>query len=378
MNDLYLGMISGTSVDGVDAVLCELNAKTCRIVRAKTSPFTEDLQAAIQAVIGAQRVTLSELGSLDTRLGEFFAKCAVDLISEAGLKPVDVTAIGHHGQTIFHEPSTTTPFTLQIGDPNIVAARTGITTVADFRRLDMAYGGQGAPLVPIFHEWLFADDAETRVVLNIGGIANVTVLTPGRPTEGFDTGPGNCLLDVWIRRCLSMDYDEDGAWGAQGNVCSSLLAALLTEPYFALRPPKSSGRELFNLSWLQARLASSPTACSDRDVQATLAELTARTITDAVSKHAPECRRIIVCGGGSHNDDLMARLARLSRNNIETTEDHGIQADWIEGAAFAWLARARLAGSPGNIPTVTGAREAVSLGGVYSGATSDRASQVHE
>ncbi len=215
-------------------------------------------------------------------------------------------------------------------------------------------------------------------MLNIGGIANVTVLSPGAATVGFDTGPGNCLLDAWIRSCRGQQFDAGGEWGAGGDVLPELLESCLEEPFFALRAPKSTGRELFNMTWLQARLVRVPEPLDDRDVQATLAELTARTVADAVTSYAPSCERIIVCGGGSHNAELLSRLGRITGSTVETTADHGIAADWIEGATFAWLACARLENAASNVPTVTGARKAVSLGGVYSGMVYDRASQGHE
>lgn len=366
MANLYLGMISGTSTDGVDAVLVDVDGTGCRLVAATTQPYPDALRSRVQEIISNPETSLLELGHLDAALGQFFAACALHLIDDAHLKPADIRAIGHHGQTIFHHPVGAEPFTLQIGDPNIVTARTGIDTVADFRRLDIAHGGQGAPLVPAFHDWMFRAADEARVVLNIGGIANITVLEPGMPTTGFDTGPGNTLLDAWIQKHLSLRFDEAGQWAAGGRVRETLLAACLDEPYFALRPPKSTGRELFNLPWLKDKLGHCKPRCSARDVQTTLAQLTAETIARSIDDHAPGCARILVCGGGSHNNDLMARLATSTGLTIETTDAYGLPSDWIEGAAFAWLAHARLQGLTGNVPSVTGARKAVLLGGVYS------------
>jgi anhydro-N-acetylmuramic acid kinase len=365
MRELYLGLISGTSVDGVDAVLCELDATACRILAAATTPLPPALLERVRRLIEAPQASLREVGTLDHALGRFFAACSLDLIASAGLKPTHLVAIGHHGQTVYHHPDIDAPFTMQLGDPNLVAALTGVTTVADFRRVDMALGGQGAPLVPAFHAWQFGAADESRVVVNIGGIANITVLAPGRPVTGFDTGPGNTLLDLWIRRCRTEPYDRDGRWAAGGHVDLQLLDSLLREPFFRAPPPKSTGRELFHMAWLEPHLATRATA--DANVQATLAELTAATIVAAIEQSAPDCRRLIVCGGGAHNADLLARIAARTSARVVTSDAHGISPDWIEGAAFAWLARARLHSAAGNVATVTGARRAAVLGGVYWG-----------
>lgn len=361
MTELYLGLISGTSVDGVDAVLARFRDKRCDILAARTMAYPPALGRRIGALIESAHAELAELGAVDVALGRFFGDCALALIREAGCPPGGIRAIGHHGQTIFHKPAEPEPFTMQIGDPNSVAALTGITTVADFRRLDMAHGGQGAPLVPAFHAWLFGTAAETRVVLNIGGIANVTVLAPDTPTIGFDTGPGNTLLDLWSARRGAAPFDESGRFAAGGRVDEALLEACLEDPYFALEPPKSTGREHFNAAWLDARLKGRE--LRDADVQATLAELTAATIALALDTMPPD--RVIVCGGGVHNDDLLVRLGRHLPCPVESSAMHGLPPDWVEACAFAWLAKARVEGLPGNVPTVTGAHNAVTLGGVY-------------
>jgi anhydro-N-acetylmuramic acid kinase len=363
MNELYLGMISGTSMDGVDAVLVELGDRSCAVKRATTTEFPAALKARLQRVVTTPEAALAELGALDHAVGQFFARCALILMQQAGVARGDVTAIGHHGQTIFHAPDGAERFTMQIGDPNIVAAETGVTTVADFRRLDMALGGQGAPLVPAFHAWCFGAD-EPRAVVNIGGIANITVLKRGMPTLGFDTGPGNTLLDLWMQRSRNEPFDRDGAFGASGRVDEDLLRSFLAEPYLAAPPPKSTGRELFHLRWLETHL-SGRRALEPADVQATLAELTAATIIAGVEGALPDCGRLIVCGGGAHNAHLLRRLAERSRCAVGTTADYGLAPDWVEGAAFAWLARARLRGEPGNVPTVTGAHRPAVLGAVY-------------
>ena len=367
MSELYLGMISGTSIDGVDAVLVDFGDRSCRIIEAATTPFPPQLLARVRSIVEVPQTALRELGALDHAVGAFFAVCALDLITRAGVERDTVHAIGHHGQTIFHQPSGDEPFSMQIGDPNVVAAATGVCTVADFRRLDIAVGGQGAPLVPAFHSWCFGVASEARAVVNIGGIANITALQPSHPATGFDTGPGNTLLDLWVRRHRGADYDNEGAWAACGNVDATLLATLLTEPYFSATAPKSTGRELFNMQWLDAHL--SRHSATPADVQATLAELTATTIIASIDRTLSECKQLIVCGGGAHNKDLMARLRRLSGRSVDTTAAFGIAPDWVEGAAFAWLARARLRSEAGNVPTVTGARRLAVLGGVYLSST---------
>jgi len=367
MPELYLGLISGTSVDGVDAVLADLTDERCRIVAAQTTAFPPALRQRVVQLIETPMVSLAELGSLDVALGRFFAECALALLSVAGRRPGEIRAIGQHGQTVYHKPTDPERFTMQIGDPSSIAALTGITTVADFRRLDMAVGGQGAPMVPGFHGAMFSDPAEARIVLNIGGIANVTILAPGERILGFDTGPGNTLLDFWMRTRLGASYDQGGKIAAAGTVVDELLGALLDEPYFGLAAPKSTGRELFNAAWLEQRLARCDKPLDPVDVLATLAELSAITISDAVAMTGVHADRLIVCGGGAHNEHLLARLQQRAGCPVESTAAHGIEPDWVEGAAFAWLAAARLRKLGGNVPSVTGARQTVILGGVYCG-----------
>lgn len=363
MTELYLGLISGTSMDGVDCVLSELGVTDCRILHAITFPYPEELAARLHRLIDEPVAPLPELGGIDTAVGRFFAECTLRCLADAGVDAAAVKAIGHHGQTVYHRPSGAEPFTMQIGDPNVLAATTGITTIADFRRMDVALGGQGAPLVPAFHAWRFGSPEATRVVVNIGGIANITVLAPGQEPLGFDTGPGNTLLDGWMRRCRDRPYDVAGAWASSGRVDPALLATLLTDPFFATPAPKSTGREQFHMDWLARRLAAHTVA--DADVQATLAELTAVTVADAIRAAAPNCGLVIVCGGGAYNADLIERLRRCTATPVAPSSDFGILPDWVEGAAFAWLARARLTNAAGNVPSVTGARRPAVLGGVY-------------
>ena len=368
MGELYLGLMSGTSQDGVDAALVELDPDVHRIRRTSTTPYPESLRRRIEALLATPSVSLEELGGLDVAIAGFFADCVVRLLDESGLEPDRVTAIGHSGHTVFHRPQGPEPFTMQLGDPSTVAARTGIATVGHLRQMDIALGGQGAPLAPAFHQWAFADPDERRVAVNIGGIANISVLEPGRDLLGFDTGPGNTLLDRWTQRCTGEPYDHDGDWSRTGRVHRRLLDELLADPYFRQSPPKSTGLEHFNFEWLEAALARSGPHSGDADVQATLTELTAATIAKGIADAGRRPQRVILCGGGARNGALRHRLAaRLEGIPVESSALHGIEPEWVEAVLFAWLARARLRGEPGNAPSVTGARQPAPLGGVYYG-----------
>ncbi|TAN05668.1 MAG: anhydro-N-acetylmuramic acid kinase [Rhodanobacteraceae bacterium] len=359
---LYLGLISGTSADGIDAALARF-APQFEVVAAHTAAYPAAIrQRILDLARPAATVALRDLGGLDVEIGECFAAAALDLLRGAGVAPRDVTALGSHGQTVCHQPGGVRPFTLQIGDANVIAERTGITTVADFRRADVAAGGQGAPLLPALHAAVLADRKVSRAVLNLGGIANVTLLVPGQPVLGFDTGPANCLMDAWSARMRGTARDEGGAWAAAGRVDATLLHTLLADPYFALPPPKSSGRELFNLDWLDARL---PGGLAPEDVQATLLQLTVSSIARALQPHAPD--ELYACGGGVHNAALLGALrTALPRLRVDTTAALGLDPDFVEAVGFAWLARARLEGRPGNLPSVTGARGPRVLGGLYA------------
>lgn len=360
----YIGVMSGTSLDGVDVVLAAIDENLVAQQASYCHPMPPDLRHAILAVCQGQSLTLSQLGQLDTRLGQLFAEAVLTLMKRESLEASDVVAIGCHGQTVWHEPQSDAPNTLQIGDNNQIVAATGITVVGDFRRRDMALGGQGAPLVPAFHQALLMDATERRMVLNIGGIANLSLLFPGQPVRGFDTGPGNMLLDAWIWRNQGKAYDKDAGWARSGTPVPALLEALLREPWFALPPPKSTGREHFNLGWLEQHLRHFP-GLAPQDVQATLVELTAITITQQVQLN-DGCDRLLVCGGGSRNPLLMARLAtHLPGTEVTTTDAAGISGDDMEALAFAWLAFRTLSGLPGNLPAVTGAREKSVLGAIY-------------
>jgi anhydro-N-acetylmuramic acid kinase len=365
---LYLGLISGTSADGIDAALLALDPHP-HLLAALTHPYPESLRGRLLALISRRQpaATPDELGELDARVGLCFAEAALALLARAEVPAAAVRAIGSHGQTLSHRPGGDPPHTWQIGDPARIVERTGITTVADFRRRDVAAGGQGAPLVPAFHAACFRNPREERAVLNLGGIANLTVLPsdPAAPVLGFDCGPGNALLDEWIERQRGQPCDRGGDWAASGRIDEELLATLLADPFFADPPPKSTGREYFNLGWAEERYPGL-LALDPADVQATLLELTARSVVSALLAHAPSTRRILVCGGGVHNRRLIARLAALlAPRRIESTAMHGIDPDFVEAAAFAWLAAATVAGRPGNLPEVTGAHGPRILGAIY-------------
>ncbi|MBB1201063.1 anhydro-N-acetylmuramic acid kinase [Enterobacteriaceae bacterium 89] len=360
----YIGVMSGTSLDGVDVVLAAIDDRMVAQQASLSYPIPIAIKEAILAICQGQQLTLSQYGQLDTRLGHLFADAVLALMAQENLTASDLVAIGCHGQTVWHEPDSDAPHTLQIGDNNIVAARTGVTVVGDFRRRDMALGGQGAPLVPAFHQALLADPLERRIVLNIGGIANLSMLSPGLPVRGHDTGPGNMLMDAWIWRQCGKPYDKDAQWASSGKVILPLLQAMLSDPWFALPAPKSTGREYFNYGWLERQLAHYP-GLAAQDVMATLTELTAVTITEQVLLSGG-CERLLVCGGGSRNPLLMARLAALlPGTEVATTDEAGVSGDDMEGLAFAWLAWRTLAGLPGNLPSVTGASEATVLGAIF-------------
>jgi anhydro-N-acetylmuramic acid kinase len=366
MPDYFIGLMSGTSMDGIDAVLVRFGDPGVEILAQHTEAYPETLRFALQkAAATPADEPIDQLGSLDRQVGEYFRNAALALLDSGGVPALEVTAIGSHGQTVRHQPDGRRPYSLQIGNPDIIATGTGITTVADFRSADIAAGGQGAPLVPPFHDWLFGSPGESRVILNIGGIANVTILTPDeRPVIGFDTGPGNTLMDRWIHRHRGKSFDEDGTWAASGDVVDALLERLLSFGYFRLDPPKSTGLEDFNLDWLDSYDVG---AYEPADVQATLAELTARSVALHVQRHAGEANRVFVCGGGARNKHLMQRLAaNLPGARVDTTLAVGLDPDWVEAVAFAWLAMRTIHNEPGNLPSVTGASRKVVLGTIHS------------
>jgi anhydro-N-acetylmuramic acid kinase len=361
---LYLGLMSGTSMDAIDAALVDFDVTPLSIVATSATAFDPALKNRIASIMEtSDRVSLDELGQVDVAVAQAFAQSALALLQSTGVPAGSVAAIGSHGQTLRHRPDLSVPFTWQIGDPNTLAEMTGITVVGDFRRRDVAAGGQGAPLLPVFHDQVFRSADEDRVIVNVGGMANVTILCRDAPVSGFDTGPGNRLLDAWVARHRNLNFDADGAWAATGRSDAALLRQLMNEPYLALPPPKSTGRELFNMQWLQNELG--PRERRPEDVQSTLLEYTAATIAAAARRYAPHAA-LYVCGGGAHNALLLEALARLATpNRVATTAALGLDPDYVEAVAFAWFARRTLSGLPSSAGGVTGAEGARFLGGVY-------------
>ena len=364
--ELYIGLMSGTSVDGIDAVLVDFSNEQARVIGNLYKTYTQELREKILALCEPGHNEIERLGELDVLLGKAFAATVHELLHQHQLSSETIRAIGSHGQTIRHQPHQPHRFTLQIGDPSTIAAETGITTVADFRRRDIAHGGQGAPLVPAFHQHMFFDEKNDRAIVNIGGIANVTLLTKKNEVLGFDTGPGNILLDALIGHHQQKQQDHQGIWAKTGKMQNDLLDLLLSDPYFKKAAPKSTGREYFNLAWLNHYLQTSKKQYAPQDVQATLVELTACTILSAIKKQMQH-GEILVCGGGIHNHFLQERLYELAQPHfmIASTEKYGIDPDWVEAIAFAWLAKQTIQKQPGNLPSVTGADKKAILGGIY-------------
>jgi len=361
---LYIGLISGTSMDAIDAALVDFDVEPLQVVATSATAFEPALKARVAALIDrADSVALDEVGQIDVEIARAFAGASMALLERCRIGAGQIAAIGSHGQTLRHRPDLPAPFTWQIGDPNVLAEMTGISVVADFRRRDVAAGGQGAPLLPVFHDQVFRSDDEDRVIANLGGIANITILSRGATVTGFDTGPANRLLDAWISAQQGREFDADGTWAATGSVDATLLEELLDEPYLRLPPPKSTGRELFNMDWLNSKLGLFPRR--PNDVQATLQRFTAVTLADAVRRFAPGAA-VYVCGGGARNAGLLAALAEtLAPDRVASTAELGLDPDYVEAIAFAWFARRTLEGLTSSAASVTGAKGARILGGVY-------------
>lgn len=355
-------------MDGIDGAIVDYSDNGAQVIATYCHPLAPSLQDAIKPLFLPGDDDIDTLGSADQQLGHCFAEAATILLEQAGLKASDITAIGSHGQTVRHRPpasDTPHPFTLQIGDPNIIVARTGITTVADFRRRDMALGGQAAPLVPAFHRATFHSNTRNRVIVNIGGISNITLLPKEGEVLGFDTGPGNRLLDGWIQRWQNKAFDDNGQWASQHTSDQGLLEQLKTHPFLQRPAPKSTGREAFNQQWLDQQL-NAFAQLSPGCVQATLLAFTTETIAEAIMALPATVDEVFICGGGALNSALMANLDNLLKNtNVASTDSLGIAPNWVEAVAFAWLARQTLAGMAGNLPTVTGAEKLTVLGGIY-------------
>lgn len=360
-DNLYVGIMSGTSLDGVDAVLADFATHPPRLIATHYLPFPQGLSERLLSLQSIRENELHDSALLGNELALMYHRSVEALLDTSGIKAKSIRAIGCHGQTIRHNPAQ--GYSLQIGNSALLAELSNIDVVADFRNRDIAAGGQGAPLVPAFHDACFRSPKAHRIILNIGGVANLTDLKPGSITSGFDTGPGNMLLDAWIYRHQGRAYDVDGNWAIGGQVLPQILDALLAHAYFLSPPPKSCGREQFHLDWVLSHLIGNESA---EDVQATLLELTAISVSLAIQNWGGQPDELAVCGGGAHNKALLKRLtAYLPRTRVFKSDELGIGADWVEALAFAWLARQTILGLTGSLPTVTGAKGARILGAIY-------------
>ena len=360
-----IGLMSGTSSDAIDAVLVEISdqGRRAKMIATHTEPIESTLQERIRTVSSGEDDRIDTVHALDTALAEQFANAA-NQVAEKATRREDIAVIGSHGQTVRHRPAGPFPFSLQLGSGALIAARTGITTIADFRSGDIAVGGQGAPLTPAFHEAMFRSPTVDRAIINIGGIANLTVLPNTGTAFGFDTGPGNTLLDHWYRCHHSNAFDQNSEWAISGRSIASLLGTLLEHPYFSVMPPKSCGLEQFHLAWLRTHLQGEE---KPQDVQATLLDLTVETIVSAIHQQADKTAALYLCGGGANNPAIVQAISRrLDQITVETTSVLGIGPGWVEAAAFAWMAWARLKGKTTNLPEVTGARRRLPLGAIYA------------
>lgn len=369
MSELFIGLMSGTSLDGVDGVLADISGTRLAVLAYSSAPLSQALTEELLALNSPGPNELHRAALAANALVRVYAHLVANLLEQAGIKHTEVNAIGVHGQTVRHQPQAFdgTGYTLQLNNPALLAELTGIDVVADFRSRDVAAGGQGAPLVPAFHQSVFGRPGETVATLNIGGISNLTVLGPKMADDvlGFDCGPGNALMDAWCRQHIGQAFDADGTWAAAGRVHGGLLAALLDEPYFDQPAPKSTGRDLFNPIWL-ARKLEKFTAVAPVDVQATLTELTASACAVCVKRYGFKSNVLIVCGGGAFNAHLMSRLqAHLPSLQVDSSQAHGLHPLQVEAAAFAWLARKTILRETSSLQAVTGAQGARVLGGIY-------------
>ena len=362
MAELYIGLMSGTSVDGIDAGIVDFSHPKPKLIAFECTAFPIELKDKIKQLSAHQALLLKDYGALDCQLGHLFADAVNQLLKKSGITAAEIIAIGSHGQTLFHEPNTTLPFSLQIGDPNIIVEKTNITTVADFRRRDIAANGQGAPLAPAFHQAMFESLQQTTCVVNIGGIANITLKSNDK-LIAFDTGVGNTLMDYWCQKHLNKAYDDKGNWAKSGTVIPQLLQKFKQANYFQLPAPKSTGKEYFSIQWLKDHLNNFSNA-KPQDIQATLCQLTAESIVDAIKNNCHNIDELLICGGGVHNQYLLTLLQRFGYH-VNSTEKAGIHPDHVEAIAFAWLAKQTINHKTGNLPEVTGANRDVILGGIF-------------
>ena len=365
MTDIYLGVLSGTSMDAIDVAAFDFSSPTPKMIANLSTELPVEYSSRYKNIINTGQCDIKEFGELDHWTGEIFAGAVLKFLAANKINKQEIKAIGSHGQTLWHAPDAKIPFTLQIGDPNVIAVTTGLTTVADFRRADIAAGGKGAPFAPVFHQAVFSDPKEDRCILNIGGIANISILTNNTVT-GFDPGPGNCLMDNWVKQHFNIDYDKDGEIAQTGRVSDKLLAACLSDPYFSKPAPKSTGLEYFNQQWLQTKIQSCGTEyISPTNVLTTLIHLTATCVVNAIKKTHGSTLKTFVCGGGAKNIALCTELVKQLGKEVQTTAAIGLDPAWVEAALFAWLAKQTLAGKTVDLRAVTGATKPVILGAIY-------------
>ncbi len=361
---LYIGLMTGTSADGIDAALIDCCVEPPGLIATYFHPYPTEIKSKIVDTINATSVNLDDFFLLDRYIAQELATASCNLLCKAHHTSDDVIAIGSHGQTIRHRPNPPYCFTVQLGDPNIITARTGIDVVADFRRADMAIGGQGAPLAPLFHDSVLRQQGKNNVVVNLGGIANITVLADNQKTIGFDTGPANSLMDLWIKKIKGMSHDNNGEWAASGSVDSVLLNQMLKDPYFSMQAPKSTGREYFGIDWLENVLSFSNT--ENHNIQTTLCELTATTIARAINQYCTQIDQIFLCGGGQKNNALVTRIKNhFLQTSIWSTSKLGLDPDFLEAIIFGWLAHRHITKLPGNMPSVTGSNHTTICGCQY-------------
>ncbi|MBL78660.1 MAG: anhydro-N-acetylmuramic acid kinase [Nitrosomonadaceae bacterium] len=359
----YIGIMSGTSLDGIDVILADFASQRPSLLYTLYQPYDRDLRHQILDLHQSSNNELHLVSMLNNKLAKYYANAVINLLNKHNIKPDSITAIGCHGQTIRHCPEPSKGYSIQLGNASLLAELTGITVVADFRSRDIAAGGQGAPLVPAFHQLMFQDQKINRAIVNIGGISNITNLSSNKKIIGFDCGPGNLLMDAWCQRHLGTKYDNNGIWAESGEVIPKLLEELISLEFFSIPPPKSTGREIFNLTWLENHLSGNEKI---EDVQATLLQLTCTTITNAIRKWIPDTSEVYLCGGGARNIALSTKIRiSLLNKKVALTDVLGIDADWLEALSFAWLAKQTIQGLPGNLPSVTNAKGERILGAIY-------------